>query len=424
VQYDCPNPLTVFGSPEEDYGVPQRVIVQYKVLPAAIAARYPKWKPSDTQGKYIDWWEYYDAGQRYFEGGGSPVFDDELQQNASGLVPFVHAYSGFGKRSADNKPETLEVGRLAKVADLIIRHCGIVSAIDSTIQLYSRPVRDLLVPKRGDGVEFNPKELEQYSMKAGSINLIHMPDGSKFQDPAIEPKESMFAWAAMIEAQILTEAPPIMAGLPTGTSGRQEDILSAHAIRRFDSVVDAVETSFATALDMEARILKTIPGMLPVSTWVTTEEGEKEYQVTADDLDACMPTKVILKAADPIDDDRKIQSGILMYEKQIISHKTFLIDHRGMTPDDADQEIYSIMAESVMKSETIMNIIGKKTVERAGAEEELAQLQEVVRAETKKGVGSRGGPPRNLNIQSEAGMGQPDVNMAQRGIRAPAEMMP
>ncbi len=436
IYFLVPDPLNIFGSATEEYGVPDYVVVYYERIPFMVQQKYPKWTNPKQAGETnkphtVKWFEYWDRDVRYFEADGEPVLrgKDGIQENIYGKPPFIHALSGFGETSPDGKPETLVVGRLRKVRGLLVQECAINSDIDSTLHKFAQPKIDLIIPA---GAEFNEESIkENYDMSAGSLNILAIPEGSKFgEDTRILPSKEAFQHYYNIRTRIAQEAPPIMAGLPSGSSGRQEDILGYHFIRRFDSIVEATEGAFSKGLNFGLDILKRIPGSLPITQWLDQPDGgKKEIIIDKEDIDATADTRLELKAADPIEDDRKLMAGRVLVNEKLIDWRTFLTQYAGYTPEKTEDIIEQTIADRVvMENPMIFQALAEKAMENLGMQEYLEKLRQQIATQDKMNTGLQqapqlgqpgplGGPPRQMNVQSTEGMNAADMLLTQGGVR-------
>jgi len=423
-----PDPLVIFGSPNEFYGIPEYVVVFYERVPRDVRKLYPKWSdPNNASGsrdKKVEWFEYWDSKVRYFEADGEPVLKGGIQKNLYGFVPFIHAYSGFGKEDNEGRPESLVVSRIAPVKDLLIQECAINSYIDSMIHKFARPKRDLILPLGAEVDEGTLKE--NYDMSAGSFNVLSLPDGYKF-DPAdpILPSQEAFQHYYNLRSRIASIAPPVMSGLPSGSSGRQEDIVGYHFVRRFDSIVEATEDAFAKALDMGSEILKKVPTWLPITQWLEQPDGgKKEITITEADLNACARSQVKLKAADPIEDDRKLMAGRALYDAGLIDWGEFLVNYAGYTPEKAQEIIDQTIADKVViENPLLFQALSEKALENLGMSDYLERLREQAQQAPQGGVGSQGGPPRQFNERTPEAREMVDLQLSQRGVRRSPEVV-
>tara|TARA_Y100000310_G_scaffold79617_1_gene76259 strand:- start:1268 stop:2971 length:1704 start_codon:yes stop_codon:yes gene_type:complete len=426
IMFLVPDPLNVFSSPTgED------LVVEYHRSPWEVEMKYPDWTNpkhagQGTNEKMVTWFEYWTKDERYFEADGEPVLKGGIQENILGFIPYVHAYSGFGDSSPEGKPESLVVGRLRRVQDLLIQECALNSDIDSTIHKFAKPRIDLILPA---GAEYSEEELkENYDMGAGALNVVPLPEGGRFDaGERILPTQEAFQHLYNIRIRIAQEAPPIMSGLPSGSSGRQEDIIGYHFIRRFDSVVEATEIAFGKAFDMGREMLKVVPGWLPINQWLELPDGStNEVKISKSDLDAVTDSTVALKAADPIEDDRKLMSGRALKKENLIDWNTFLVQYAGYTPEQANEIIEQTIADTViMQNPILFQALAEKALENLGMHEQLERLrgqsetQEQMAKGLEKPESPQGGEPRNFNVQSPEALEQVDMMLSQRGVRRP-----
>jgi hypothetical protein len=420
IQFLTPDPLNVFASPEEINGIPEQVVICYQRSPRIVKEKYPDWvRPDNATGKTVKWRVWFDKNYRYYEADGVPVLKGEIQPNILGEVPFIHGYSGFGKSSPDGNPESMAIGRLLKVRDLLIQECAINSRNDSILHKYAQPNKTLFIPA---GSEFNMDEFKRvFDMSAGALNVIPVPDGARFEDTKVEPSQISYNHYYAIRNRIAQEAPPVMAGLPSGTSGRQEDIVGANYIRRFDSIVETTEYMFSLALQMGSRIIDKIPGWKIITQWVQQPDGtKKEITVDTNDFKNIGSVTVKLKSADPIEDDRKLMAGRTLVNDGRIDWTTFLVDYAGYTPEKANQIIVKTIAEKVvMNNPEILNAIAAKGIEKLGLADQISKLDQQLSSEqSSQGAGSRGGEPRTQNIKTPTGNEMQDVNLTLRGVRS------
>ena len=419
VFYLVPDPMTVFGSDDEVDGIPSEVVVYYKRVPFIVKQRYEDWsdpkKGDDTNSKdrATEWVEYWTKDYRYFSADGESVLKGGVQENIMGVMPWVHRYSGFGKDSPDGKIEDLAVGRLRHVRALIEQATYINSDILSIISKFAHEGLDI----KSVDPEVKVPALEavqtKYNMGSGFSNIV--PFGVEVKRAErIMPGQELFQFYDRLWERVNEESPPVMAGLPSGTSGRQENILGANQIRRFDSVVEAVEEGWATALDMGLQEMNNV-GYLPVSLWGEEPESN-EKRITAEDIDDCAPCTVALKTKDPIEDDAKAMTGRTLWKEGLFDHKTVLVEYFGKKPDEADAIIVRVQAEKILKEvPAVAQFLGEAALKDLGMEDALAALDEEVSQAKKAGVPQ--GEPRSGNIQTPTGMEMADVSLSQRGIR-------
>jgi hypothetical protein len=225
------------------------------------------------------------------------------------------------------------------------------------------------------------------------------------------PPEMLAQWQS-VKAEIMQRYPFLTMGFPMGSSGRHQDLVATAAMRRYDTVIENTESAFATAFEKAFEIIKKIPGM-PTPDFL--REG---------DLDAKFKCRVQLRAPDPVEEDRKLVAGRASVQLGQRSLRRHLIEDRGMTEDEADDEIDEILAERYMfQSPDIAELMQIRAAEKAGMAEDIQALK-ARRQELEKKIkefplgaqfGSQGGEPRIGNIQSPEGLEQAEYQRGQRG---------
>ena len=309
VKFLLPDPMVIYASPEEDdNGVPARVIVFYERQPQDVIVRYPDWHNpmkagEENKKKEVQWVEYWGSirGEdgklrqvRYFEADGEPVLKGGVQDNIYGFPPFVRKYSGFGRRSPDGKLASLIISDIKLNRDLIRTQCAIGSDIASIMHLFAHKPRTLILPP---GQEVSQDQLNQLEFGAYVLNVLNLPEGAKFDIDETElPSAEAFAFFGQLTNMIREKNPFVMAGFPSGSSGRQQDMSNVSAMRRYDSVIENTEHAWATAFEMALKICYKIPTLQP-------------KELHKNDLKATYECEVKLKADDPAEEDRKATLG-------------------------------------------------------------------------------------------------------------------
>ena len=434
--YSIPDPIVVFGSPDERNGVPDYVVVKYKRYYRSVMNRYEHWANPKHRGerdKYVEWLAYFDKDIRYFEADGQPVLplidtdDYGIQPNILGFTPFVHCYSGYGKATPDGGPEELAVSRIRPVKGRIMLKTELASSLASQIKLYVHRRYDFIPTAPNVTL---PKDFK-YDLNYGHWNFI--PFGIDVAERSgSAPASEAYNYLSMLDYEISKVSPPVMQGMGTGSSGRQDDISSKHGLAQYGSVIDNASTAWAMALGpMGLRILKNKDlGLLPVSIRASMlEKGKKvrgEITLKSEDIDDfhCV---VKLKAADPIEDKAQAQIGTAKWQAGEIDWMTNLTEYQGKSFDEADEIINRRMAEDFVKNNPdlfnamVMGMneklgIGATPVpqEALGPQGQMPGQQGPIPGQP----GAQGGPPRRGNIKSiDALAKDADMQLAARGPR-------
>ena len=366
VLFLTPDPMVIYGSPEEDdsgwipnTGVPNRVIIEYQRQYSDVIVRYKNW--SNPKGKkpggLVQWKEFWDKDTMQLKADGVIVL---RAKNPYGFTPFIRKYSGFGRRSPDGELAELIVGDIRFSRDLIKQECITRSNIASIEHIFAHRPKTIM----SEGT-LSSEQLQALNWGAYDLNIIdNVPIGTKFieeQYPAVPPE--MYQNLANIRAELAQRNPFIMAGLPFGTSGRQQSLTETAAGRRYSTVLENTEVQWATAIHMALVIAARIPGLAP--------SGLSESELLGD-----FRVAVELAAADPIDDDRKANLGASLFEKGQIDSHTNLTKYQGYTTDEADEIDDNLLAAKVLGSDAVIAILGQQVIEEAGMADQLAALQE------------------------------------------------
>lgn len=414
VLYLIPDPMIIYADPEEDeLGTPNSVIVFYERSPLLISQKYPNWSnPLGVGGEQkkqtATWIEYWDKDVRYFEADGQPMLQDEIQENIYHFVPFIHSLSGFGKSSPEGKLEELIVGRLRKVRDILTEECAMTSDIDSIMHLYANKRIDFRItdPNTSLSDDFP----EQYDMGPGVGNII--PYGVELKEAiTMLPSAEAFQHLYSIRAQLEREDPLVMAGLPVGSSGRQQDIAGMSAMRRYDTILENTEYAFAAALGLGLRMIEKMPGLYP-------------SELNKDDINKYYECSIKLRAADPIEDDRKATLGSRLYQQGEIDLRTNLVLYQGYSQEDAEDIITQILVDKVtLQSPDIAELIGLRAAEKSGMAEDLEiikarrqQLEAQQKGLTEAPMPTEAGR-RTGEVETPMGREMIDEALRQRGAR-------
>lgn len=434
IVFAIPDPLIVFGSPDERNGIPDYVVMSYKRYWRTVLSRYEQWTNPKNRGgikgnREAEYFAYIDSKVRYFEADGEPLLphtDDfdfgGVQPNVLEFCPFVHAYSGYGDKTASGAPEDLAVSRLRGIRDKLLEETEVSSYIASQLKLHSVGRIDLITTApEFDGLA---KEMK-YALAAGSLNIIPGYGMKVDEHMGAEPGPAVFAHLAQVKSDIQRVNPPIMQGIGTGSSGRQEDIYTKHALAQYESVINNSATAWSIALGLGLRILKNKDfKLLPVSTRaVLLKSGQKVREITKvtdDDIDDFSCT-LKLKAADPIEDKAQTQIGANLQGQGIIDWETNLTKYQGYSLDEAKEIQNKAMAEKlIFGNPQIMEAMALEAMKELGIElPQVPATPGAPQGPVPNQPGRDGGPPRQGNRKSiDALAKDADMQVAPRGPRA------
>ncbi len=417
------DPVIVFADRGERNGVPSRTIVSYDRIAGEVRDNYPYWtwknrKNDVKETDKIPFFMYWDKEVRYFEADTEPLLTDlkgrlsngdGVQENIYGLVPFVHAYSGFGEESADGDPANLAVGRLRKCRSLIGEYTAMRSTVNHIIFQYAHPNMDLLY----DPQMWTPPEdfAEKYDRSPGAFNMVPKTVGGDLRRGIdMLPDVQLFQYLAKLENDIDREDPLGTIDQVLGTSGRQQDQIAGAALSRFKTIVDNCSHSFSVALGIGLSMVEKIPKIMPKG-------------LNKGDIAGYYECRVELAAKDPLENDRLRTLGERLYLNGQIDHETNLVKYQGYTVEDAQNIMAKILVDNATRNNPLIaEIMGQQAAREIGMEQQYQALKDQAQLLEKspKGIpqtGSQGGPPRQGNIQSPTGEEMMDMSLAQKGQR-------
>jgi len=169
-----------------------------------------------------------------------------------------------------------------------------------------------------------------------------------------------------LKADLRQRHPYIMAGFPSGTSGRQQGMTDVAAMRRYDSVVENTETEWATAFEMALKVCKAVPTLVPPG-------------LQRADLDAVIKCEVKLKAKDPIEEDRLITLGdrLRKLPDPGIDIETFHTQFMGYTRGESKKIQAKMLADMVtIYNPDVAAVMGMVAAEESGMEQWLERARE------------------------------------------------
>jgi len=417
IKFVVPDPMVVYGSPEEDdRGIPKTVIVFYQRQLHELIANYATWTNPKNGGrnKRSEWMEYWSSDERYFEADEEGVLGP--QQNVYRFPPFVRRYSGFGRRSPDGKLEDMIVSDLRFCRDLILEECILRSDISSTFHLFAHKPMNLLIPDSAG--EVDPKKIaDSISLGSYDLNVIRLPEGSQWKEAFenLSPDEQMINYLFSIRAEINQRNPLIMAGNPFGASGRQQDMSAMSGMKRYDTVIENAETAWATALEMGLRICSQIPTLRPDG--IRAEDLDRDYKIT-----------VRLRADDPAEKDRLSTLGDRLWNggNGAIDLRTNLIEYQGKSQDEAEQIIANILVDNLtLFNPDVAAVMGMMFAEESGMSQFIEQAQQEAAMKQQQGKALQETPNASAQQRTQGevrtGIGREMMDMAlsSKGARRP-----
>jgi len=420
VMYD---PLVVFNEPTEDVdGQPTRVLVYYSRLATDIKTAYPHWSKYDENkpDEMIDFMLYVDEKTIYAEADKEALFrdkkgnlanEDGRRGNPYGCVPFVHAYSGWGVETQDKAPDLLAYSRTRMLKGRVEEDTSMAADFSYNIHAFAFRHRTLI---NKSGQEIGAEAFNEYHPhEPGKLSVLTIPPGA---DIGVEESElfeaPVFAYRQQVKSDLANAYPSTLKGMPSGSSGRQEDILGGAALSFYDCAVENNSTLWAQAFEKALKICYALPDMIP--------DGLNE-----DDIDNISEIIVNTKRDDPLESLRRAADGDRKYQLGIIDLETNLIKYQGKVKAEAKEIMARLLVDDVTRNHPVFReLMGIALAREMGVEDEYKQLagmeKELTGANPTPQFGSQGGQPREGNVKTEMGREMPDMSLGREPRRAPA----
>jgi len=406
------DPLVMFSDPSEDIkGKPSRVVVSYKRLAADIYANYPMWsKYKDVKpDQSVDFLLYVDKDQIYAEAEKESLFrekngnysnGDGRRNNLYKCLPFVHTYSGFGVDTENHAPELLAYSRTRMIRGKIEEDAAMASDFSYNMHAFAFRHRTFV---NKSGVEVGADAFKEYHPDdPAKLSILNIPAGSDIEVEETQLFDApVFAYRQQVKSDLMQSYPSPLKGQASGSSGRQEDILSGAALSFYDCVVENNSTLWAQAFEIALKVSSELD-ILPAGLKV-------------DDIKSYSKITVNTKRDDPLESLRAAADGDRKYQLGIIDLETNLIEYQHKTKEEAKQIMARLLVDDVTRNHPVFReLMGMTLAQEMGVVDQYMSLSQG--AQGQGGInptpqfGSQGGQPREGNIKTQAGREQIDMS--------------
>jgi hypothetical protein len=418
------DPMVVFADPSEFVdGKPTRIVVFYRRFVSDIKSNYPQFvgKGIKKDGDLVDFLFYVDKDTMYAEADEESLFrdingklanEDGRRSNIYGLIPFAHAYSGWGQETEDRRPELLTYERIRMLQDKIVQNSVMDSAFSYNIINFAWRGRTLI---NHSGIDISADAYKEYHPnEPGKLSELTLPPGA---DIAVEESQlfeaPVFAYRNQVKSDLESAYPSALKGITSGSSGRQEDILAGNGMALYDSPIENNAMLWATAFDNALKICANL-----------TDKGVDMLPpgIKKDDINSYSEIEVKVKADNPLEALRKAADGDRKYQLGIIDALTNLVDFQGYTKSEAKLIMARQLVDDVTRNDpNFKQIMGMTLAQEEGILDQYSQLgQQQTGMNPVPQFGSQGGQPREGNIQTPTGREMPDMSMQRNPRRMPA----
>lgn len=410
VLMDVTEPMTVYGSMKHRLNIPMEVFVSDQRTVCDIKQEYPKWtNPNHREdAEMVDWMEYYSWDWRYFEADEEAV-TDEVEKNLLGVVPFVHLYSGLGKRNDKGTPDTLVRDLIFPAKDNIVAYSRAQSQLDSIIGLYTHPrIRTSLTMKEMENVDLSP---------GSAITGLPTPVDEHFKtDSGMPPHPALFQHVVNLSNELEKYIPsPLSGGNMGAESGYQQAQQISQGSLKYIRLKESTQHILEAALMLSFRVIKRVLRHDVVLRGVSSEDRKpriQNFRIKVKDLEDFTQVKVRLDATDPEYRDRRMLVGLRLREKREIDRETALQDFYGY-PNATDM-VAKVYAEQILETNPlIQQIIGMRALEKLGMKEEAELLKQQIAQQQPESTQKTNVPSTDKSRR----MGNQNLEMADLAVR-------
>jgi hypothetical protein len=406
LKYSAPDPMFIYPSSRGT-----NVIEAFPITVEAaleICEMYG-WKWSNPDGKAMDdeviWLEYWSPEARCFMIDEVAVLP--VQENIYKMLPYIHAYSGYGVPSSN--PATLSRSILYSKRDMISMYTAALSQMYAINSRFAWPKRTF---------EGTPEQLEEYQKVYGTLDfnpetVTLLPEGTKIDTVNGEsPPSGFYSHLAMLQKKA---APPMVLSTdaPDYASGYFANVMASSGKAVYKDPFKALEVSLEKVLALSGRMVENVlKKKVGIKTMTAVGDGQTihyEAYVKPDDFKGYYDCKVSLFADTPEANAMKKKLGVELQSTGVISHRANLIEYQGKTAEEAEMEMSQIWAERALANNpSLQQAIGENALERLGIAKEAETLESTVKApgylpEIKGVTGAEQVFPREILAEEESG---------------------
>lgn len=360
------------------------VIERQRRYVSELKADYPDWKPLTKGGlednrlgptDHTEVLIYWDSETYAMFAGNNKVFD---KPNLLGCPPYIWGYSGLGHKSEDSDPDAQAAGIIKHIISELQSEIRLKTAADSSWVRYVWPALFGTISQ----------EEMQVKWSAGAGRYIQIKDMEEMPQflPPPELNQSMFAMVPQLRASMERATySEVLAGQPgTADYGVLYGMQLGQARLRVDAVRHAVERIVGRYIGLCARYFEKVVGF---DGSVLDVFGKK---LDAGDIGGHYDFRVKFEPLDPLDNDRRIQTGNALRQSGNISRRTFLRDFARVkdVAEEEEQILVEQAIETAIKSGQLTPVIAA-AVANEEARQGVEEQQKVAESERGAPFGDR-----------------------------------
>lgn len=253
----CRESMNCYPHPDHIDCRPADMIEIYTVLAEQVKRIWPKWKTNKSDTAPVVFSEYWSPEQVCFMADGTPVTDD-IEKNDYGCTPYVHVYSGYGYRDADNSPESLAVSLFRHSIDLLKQQTRYFSYHEKATAFAALPMLDV------------PGTQEEW--EEGGRKLVPRPGQVHFRGDRPGEEPAKVVWAApnlpagimqaigFIDAMLAKVQPSVLRGEPPKgiEAGYPMSLMIGEARLQFGIPLENLQTLLSRTLELVRLLVRDV----------------------------------------------------------------------------------------------------------------------------------------------------------------------
>ena len=415
------DPRTVLPDPKGGRR-PSYVIEVSRRPKIEITDLYPEWSNPKLQTELladVEWIEYHDAKERVYIVDGEEV---NRAPNPLGYPPYCINYSGLGSNVDGAPPEKRAIGLLWPILALLEMEARILSDIGAIIRYsaFAIPTVDSL----------EDAQRTDFTMKPGKLNIV-APSFKLLELMKFNPEllQLLGIVKGMIEAATY---PGVLIGAGSMSSGYERAVAVRNASQKFAYLLSQTNYLGTWLLQTAFRYQANHPDKpaLTVTGVIGGPRGKRVYvqeTVKAEDVgDNLAGITVEFAQGDPLANQAKATLGANFHTQGKIAIRTLHEDYMGI--ENSSEEVAEIIAERVLFSDAIQQLLIQSVIQETGFQEMLQQ--EVGQIGETMGIPPQGQAQGGVFSEAETqfGIGTPTPpqvgELQQAGVWPPTQAAP
>jgi len=364
------HPTEVYLDPFND--PPEWGMQVYSRYARDIKAKYPYWRNPKNLSDFkeadcIEWW---DSKSRALIVSGEPALQEGVVEHDWGTHPYIQGASGYGLDGREHRPETMFVGMLRYLKQVLVSESRAFSISDVVLKSGAWPIR----------IAQGERANEVSTMRPVYGEIQPVPPGVEIKDlsPVLPPGMLMQFMQVVNHVISNASAPRVVQGLhqPGISSGFDRQLALGQARLRYGSLAESMEKMLGE-LCRKAGIMFESLKLGPVSLAAAAQQDEFK-SITWKTFKGHHAVSVKINVLEPEDEVRKHQDAISLVAGGLMSPQTAI---RKYFPDvDPESEIGRIVAARILFSGELIGLLSQAALQKIAGNLGLEEIVEQIMA--------------------------------------------